>query len=90
MKEQVEWRVYCIEDKRDLLSAIESYRLRKGVLPTRARVSERAPEELVFLLEEVPGLWIERAKAQLPRDIWLTHEEERKEPQMSLFGENGR
>lgn len=84
MNEQMEWRVYRIEDKNDLLSAVELYRKRFGTAPIRARVSERAPEELLFLLQEVPGLEIERAKTQLPRDVWLTHQ---REPQLSLFGE---
>lgn len=86
MVEQVEWRVYRIEDKDDLLSALELYRKRCETAPIRARVSERAPEELLFLLQEVPGLEIERAKTQLPRDVWLTHLQE-PQPQLSLFGE---
>jgi len=86
MKEQVEWRIYMIEDKDDLLAAVELYRKRYGTAPIRARVSERAPEELLFLLQEVPGLEIERAKMQLPRDVWLTHQRE-SQPQLSLFGE---
>lgn len=87
MKEQVEWRVYRIEDKHDLRTALELYRVRKGVAPIRARISERAPEDLVFLLEEVPGLEIERAKGLLPWDVWLTHQREQAQPQLSLFGE---
>lgn len=87
MKEQVEWRVYRIEDKHDLQTALELYRMRKGVSPCRARISERAPEDLLFLIEEVPGLEIERGKNLLPRDVWLTHQREQPQPQMSLFGE---
>jgi len=86
MAEQVEWRVYRIEDKNDLMSAVELYQKRYGTAPIRARVSERAPEDLLFLLQEVPGLEIERAKTQLPRDVWLTHQRET-QPQLSLFGE---
>lgn len=86
-KQQVEWRVYRIEDKHDLHSALDLYRKRFGTAPIRARISERAPEDLVFLLEEVPGLEIERAKAQLPRDVWLNHQREQEQPQLSLFGE---
>ncbi|MFZ6019127.1 MAG: hypothetical protein ACOYXO_05885 [Chloroflexota bacterium] len=86
MNEQMEWRVYRIEDKGDLLAALALYQKRFGTAPIRARVSERAPEELLFLLQEVPGLEIERAKTQLPRDVWLTHQRE-SQPQLSLFGE---
>jgi len=50
-------------------------------------VSEKAPEELLSLVREVPGLEMEAGKGLLARDVWLTHEEEQKEPQMSLFGE---
>lgn len=84
-----EWRVYRIEDKDDLMSALKLYELRRGAKPRYARMSEKAPEWLAVLMQEVDGLEIERAANLLPLDIWLTHErQERKvEPQMRLFGE---
>jgi hypothetical protein len=86
--EQVVWRVYRIEDKHDLVSALELYRKRFGTVPIRARVSEKAPEDLLFLVREA-GLEIEVLRPILPRDVWLTHEEEQTVPQaqLSLFGE---
>lgn len=87
MRDTVKWRVYRIEDKSDLEAAIQLYRKRFGTAPIRARVSEKAPEDLLSLVREVPGLEMEVGKGLLARDVWLTHEEEQKEPQMSLFGE---
>jgi len=87
MRDTVKWRVYRIEDKSDLEAAIQLYRKRFGTAPIRARVSEKAPEELLHLVREIPDLEIEVLRPILPRDVWLTHEEEQKEPQMSLFGE---
>ncbi len=87
MKDTVRWRAYRIEDKGDLESAIRLYEMRFGARPRRARVSEKAPEDLLFLVREVPGLEIEVLRPILPREVWLTHEEDRREAQMSLFGE---
>lgn len=84
--DRIEWRVYRIEDKDDLLAAIALYEKRKGVRPCCARVSEKAPEWLLALLEEADGLEIERASNLLSFDVWLTHEK-KAEPQLSLFGE---
>ena len=87
MRDTVQWRVYFIEGKTDWQAALERYELATGAKPRRARVSEKAPEELLSLVREVPGLEMEAGKGLLARDVWLTHEEEQKEPQMSLFGE---
>jgi hypothetical protein len=86
-RQEVTWRVYWIADKPDWQAALERYELATGAKPRRVRVSEKAPEELLFLVREVPGLEMEAGKGLLARDVWLTHEEEQKEPQMSLFGE---
>jgi hypothetical protein len=89
--DKTEWRVYRIEDKNDLISALQLYEKRKGVKPRYARVSEKAPEWLAALIQEVDGLEIERAANLLPLDIWLTHETGAVEhqSQLSLFGEAG-
>ena len=87
MRDTVQWRVYFIEGKTDWQAALERYELATGAKPRRVRVSEKAPEDLLYLVREIPGLEIEILRPILPRDVWLTHEEERKEPQMSLFGE---
>ena len=87
MRDTVKWRVYRIEDKSDLEAAMQLYQMKFSERPRRARVSEKAPEELLHLVREVPSLEMEAGKGLLARDVWLTHEEERKEPQMSLFGE---
>ena len=87
MRDTVQWRVYFIEGKTDWQAALERYELAAGAKPRRVRVSEKAPEDLLYLVREVPGLEIEILRPILPRDMWLTHEEEQKEPQMSLFGE---
>jgi len=87
MRDTVQWRVYFIEGKTDWQAALERYELATGAKPRRVRVSEKAPEDLLYLVREVPGLEIEILRPILPRDMWLTHEEEQKEPQMSLFGE---
>ena len=86
--DRIEWRVYRIEDKDDLLAAIALYEKRKGVRPRYARVSEKAPAWLLTLLEEADGLEIERTCNLLSFDVWLTHEK-KAEPQLSLFGEAG-
>lgn len=88
MRDTVKWRVYRIEDKSDLEAAIQLYQMRFGERPRRARVSEKAPEDLLFLVREA-GLEIEVLRPILPRDVWLTHEEEQTVPQaqLSLFGE---
>ena len=86
--DRIEWRVYRIEDKDDLLAAIALYEKRKGVRPRYARVSEKAPAWLLTLLEEADGLEIERTGNLLSLDVWLTHEK-KAEPQLSLFGEAG-
>ncbi len=83
--DKTEWRVYRIEDKNGLISALQSYEKRKGVKPRYARVSERAPEWLLAMLAEAEGLEVERAKGLLALDVWLTHEK-KTEPQLSLFG----
>ncbi|GAP05214.1 hypothetical protein ATHL_00043 [Anaerolinea thermolimosa] len=87
--DKTEWRVYRIEDKGDLMSALKLYELRRGTRARYARMSERAPEWLAALVQEVDGLEIERAANLLPLDLWLTHErQERKvEAQMRLFEE---
>ncbi|WP_322509823.1 hypothetical protein [Anaerolinea sp.] len=87
MRDTVQWRVYFIEGKTDWQAALERYELATGAKPRRVRVSEKAPEDLLYLVREIPGLEIEILRPILPRDVWLTHEEEQKEPQMSLFGE---
>ena len=87
MRDTVQWRVYFIEGKTDWQAALERYELATEAKPRRVRVSEKAPEDLLSLVREVPGLEIEILRPILPRDVWLTHEEEQKEPQMSLFGE---
>lgn len=86
-----EWRVYRIEDKDDLMSALQLYELRKGAKPRYARVSEKAPEDLLFMLRELlPEVEIETAKIMM-RDVWLTHERKSEEdqpeqaPQLRLF-----
>ncbi len=86
--DKTEWRVYRIQDKSDLMSALQLYELRKGAKPRYVRVSEKAPEWLAALMQEVDGLEIERAANLLPLDVWLTHEK-KVQPQMSLFGEAG-
>lgn len=86
--DKTEWRVYRIEDKDDLMSALQLYELRKGTKPRYARVSEKAPEWLLAMLAEAEGLEIERASNLLSFDVWLTHEK-KAEPQLSLFGEAG-
>lgn len=86
--DKTEWRVYRIEDKSDLVSAIQLYETRKGAKPRYARVSEKAPEWLLAMLAEAEGLEIERAKGLLALDVWLTHEK-KAQPQLSLFGEAG-
>lgn len=83
---KIGWRAYRIENKGDLMSAIQLYELRKGIKPRYARVSEKAPEWLLAILAEAEGLEIERAKGLLALDVWLTHEK-CDEPQMSLFEE---
>jgi len=89
MKDTVKWRVYRIEDRSDLEAAMQLYQMKFGERPRRARVSEKAPEDLLFLVREIPGLEIEVLRPILPRDVWLTHEEEQTVPQaqLSLFGE---
>lgn len=88
--DKTEWRVYRIEDKGGLMSALQLYELRKGQKPRYARMSTRAPEWLVTLLHAVDGLEIEQASNLLPLDVWLTHERRvESQPQMSLFGEAG-
>ncbi len=82
--DKTEWRVYRIEDKDELIAAIALYEKRKGVKPRYGRVSEKAPQWLLALLQEVEGLEVERAANLLPLDVWLTHER-RIEPQLSLF-----
>lgn len=84
--DKTEWRVYRIEDKDELDAALALYEKRKGARPRFARISEKAPEWLLTLLEEAEGLEIERASNLLSRDVWLTHEKH-SEPQLSLFGE---
>lgn len=81
------WRLYWIADKTDWIAAIQRYELATGKKPRRVRVSEKAPEDLLFLVQEVPGLEIEIVRDVLPRDVWLTHEMEQIQPQLSLFGE---
>jgi hypothetical protein len=83
MKDTVKWRVYRIEDRSDLEAAMQLYQMKFGERPRRARVSEKAPEDLLFLVREA-GLEIEVLRPILPRDVWLTHQ---REPQLSLFGE---
>lgn len=86
--DKTEWRVYWIEDKGDLTSAIQLYELRKGHKPRYARISMKAPDWLVALMNEVDGLEIEQASNLLPQDVWLTHERMvEPQKQMSLFGE---
>lgn len=72
--DKTEWRVYRIQDKSDLMSALQLYELRRGAKPRYARVSEKAPEDLLFMLRELlPEVEIETAKI-MARDVWLTHE----------------
>ncbi len=84
--DKTEWRVYRIEDKDELTAAIALYEKRKGAKPRYGRVSEKAPQCLLALLQEVEGLEVEQAANLLPLDVWLTHEH-RIEPQLSLLRE---
>lgn len=86
-RREATWRVYWIADKAEWQAAVQRYEVATGEKPRRARVSEKAPEDLLFLVREVPGLEVEVGKGLLARDVWLTHEEEQREAQMSLFGE---
>lgn len=88
MKDTVKWRAYYIEDKTNWQSALQRYELATGVKPRRARVSEKAPEDLLFLVRDA-GLKIDVLRPILPRDVWLTHEEEQTKPQLSLFEVKG-
>lgn len=79
------WRAYAILDKDDFRAALQLYQVRTGAKPTRMQISERAPEDLLFMLSEVEGIEVERVKHLMPRDIWLTHEEAPVSVQLNLF-----
>ena len=70
------WHVYMILDKSDIQKSLESYQLRTGRQPKYARVSAKAPAELVEMIRS-SGLIIEVANNLLSRDIWLSDEQAR-------------
>ncbi|GAP11128.1 hypothetical protein BECAL_02313 [Bellilinea caldifistulae] len=67
------WRLYMIYTQADLRSALERYELSTGVKPKYARISAKAPAELIEMMRAT-GLQVEVSKSLLSRDIWLTHE----------------
>jgi len=67
------WRAYLIEREEDLTAAVERYRQVTGRQPKLALVSEKADDRLLEKLKQ-HGLNVQRAKAILPKDVWLTHE----------------
>jgi len=67
------WRAYLIEKEEDLTAAVERYRQVTGWQPKLALVSEKADDRLLEKLKQ-HGLNVQRAKAILPKDVWLTHE----------------
>jgi hypothetical protein len=73
MSERTLWRAYRIADKGDLEKALRLYQSKTGKRPCRARVSQKSPD-LLFLLQEIPGLRVEPFSIPA-RDVWLTHEE---------------
>lgn len=73
MDKPLVWRAYLIERDEDLTAAVERYRQVTGRQPKLALVSEKADDRLLEKLKQ-RGLNVQRAKAILPKDIWLTHE----------------
>lgn len=73
MNNSLIWRAYLIEKDEDLAAAIARYRQATGRQPKLALVSEKADGALLDKLKQ-RGLNVQRAKAILPKDVWLTHE----------------
>lgn len=67
------WRLYMIYTEADLRSAIERYELSTGQMPKYARISAKAPADMIEMVKST-GLHVEVSNGLLSRDIWLAHE----------------
>ncbi len=72
-----DWRAFVIENEAGLILALRRYREVTGnPYPTTVRVSARAPQALVDLINTIPGVEIDLAPGLLSLDVWFAVEKQ--------------
>ncbi len=69
------WHLYLLAQPEDLQKALQTFQVKVGKSPSKAKISVNCPPELEAKIRaalEPLGVTIQRTTYALPNDLWLT------------------